>query len=79
MRLNHLKLVQDEPDCMGAMPLRGRSGAASRLSPVPRSQAEPPAAIAGPSRAFVALTRNPDMEPPARFVRTIKQPGDIIL
>lgn len=31
----------------------------------------------GPSPAFVRRTRNPDLRPPARVERTIKQPGDI--
>jgi hypothetical protein len=62
-----------------AMPLRGRS-AALRAEPLfQASQAKPAATIAGPSPSFIALTRNPDLEPPTRFVPTIKNDGDVVI
>lgn len=36
-------------------------------------------AIAGPSDRFLRLTRNPDLEPPERFIASVKQPGDVVL
>jgi hypothetical protein len=37
--------------------------------------------VRGPSKGFIALTRNPDLAkmPPVRFEPTIKQAGDIVL
>jgi hypothetical protein len=32
-----------------------------------------------PSRSFLNLTRNPSLEPPARFEPTAKAEGDIVL
>jgi hypothetical protein len=51
------------------------------LSPVSRSQAKPAAAIAGPSRSFIELTRNIELaeQAPRRFEPTVKQPGDVVL
>lgn len=31
------------------------------------------------SREFIARSRNPDLEPPARFVPTVKGPNDVII
>jgi hypothetical protein len=74
------KLCSDSPDGGGwAMPLRGRSGAVPSEPLYGVSGLRPPAAIAGPSKDFVSLTRNPDLEPPARFEPTPKQPGDVVL
>lgn len=39
----------------------------------------PPAAIAGPSPAFVSLTRNPSLEPPARFEPTVKGDDGVVI
>lgn len=38
-----------------------------------------PAVIPGPSERFIALTRQPDQEPPKRWIieRTVKRPGDV--
>lgn len=33
----------------------------------------------GPSPDFIRRSRNPDLEPPARFEPTVKQPGDVVL
>ena len=37
--------------------------------------------VQGPSKGFIALTRNPDLakRPPTKFIATVKQPGDIVL
>jgi hypothetical protein len=45
------------------------------------SQAKPAAAIAGPSRSFIELTRNIELaeQAPRRFEPTTKQPGDVVL
>ena len=44
------------------------------------SQSKTTAAIAsGPSESFIRRSRNPDLEPPARFTRTVKAEGDIVL
>lgn len=37
-----------------------------------------PSAIA-PSKTFIALTRNPSLEPPSRFEPTVKREGDVVL
>lgn len=35
--------------------------------------------IAGPSPSFIARTRNPELEPPARFEPTLKREGDVVI
>ena len=40
---------------------------------------EPARTREGPSDSFLALTRNPAIKPPVRFVPTKKQPGDIVI
>lgn len=37
-----------------------------------------PSAIA-PSKTFIALTRNPSLEPPSRFEPTAKHPDDVVI
>jgi hypothetical protein len=43
------------------------------------SQAKPAAAIAGPSRGFISLTRNPALESPERFEPTVKGVDDVVI
>lgn len=40
-----------------------------------------PAAIAGPSRSFIELTRNPELaaNPPSRFEPTVKGANDVVI
>jgi hypothetical protein len=61
---------------IGAMPsaraagLRPQPATPSSLSSIP---------IAGPSEAFVKLTRNPKLASPARFEPTEKGPNDVVI
>ena len=66
-------------DGIGAMPLRGRSGVLRTEPCSTVSALRAPAAIAGPSRSFVSLTRNPDLVPPARFEPTVKGANDVVI
>ena len=66
--------IQDMGDCAYAH-RDGREQSQSALS-LPYGR---PSHIAGPSRSFVSLTRNPDLAPPRRFEPTVKQPGDLVL
>ena len=75
-----LRLVRDNKEDEGrAMRLSAAALAPSGPSPSARSWAKPPVAIAGPSRSFLKLTRNPDLESPARFEPTTKSPEDIVI
>lgn len=56
----------------------GRS-AVLRTEPLRVSALRAAAAIVGPSPAFVALTRNPELESPRRFEPTVKRDGDVVL
>ncbi len=37
--------------------------------------------VRGPSESFIRLSRNPELaaNPPARFVATVKQDGDVVI
>jgi hypothetical protein len=76
----HLHSVPTPPleDDVRAMPQAARSGVL-RTEPLRVAALRAPAAIAGPSQAFVSLTRNPHLEPPSRFEPTVKAEGDIVL
>jgi hypothetical protein len=65
-----------KPDERLAMPYGPRH---SRAEPVSRLRPSDECRYRGPSLAFVALTRNPHLEPPARFEPTVKRPGDLVL
>ena len=67
-----------DPDGIGAMPT-ARSGVLRTEPCSTVSALRAPATIAGPSRSFLSLTRNPDLVPPARFEPTVKAVGDIVL
>lgn len=68
------------PNSVGAMRSDDRrSGVPSGTEPVSRLGLSAPAAIAGPTRSFVSLTRNPDLVPPARFEPTMKGANDVVI
>jgi hypothetical protein len=70
-----------QPDSVRAMPFHGRSGLL-RTEPLFGVSAVPePAAIAGPSRSFIELTRNIELaeQAPRRFEPTVKEAGDVVI
>jgi hypothetical protein len=71
------------PTCKKSLQVRAmptaRSAALRAESLFHASQAKPAATIAGPSPDFIRRGRNPDLEPPAKFVPTVKRAGDIVL
>jgi hypothetical protein len=80
-RANHLHAVPTPPleDDVRAI---ASGTVAGRQSPSQSALSRPfgrPSTIAGPSQAFVSLTRNPHLEPPLRFEPTVKGENDVVI